>query len=123
MATGSLRRVAIAYRTYEDEKVPDNEEELSRWELPNDELVLLAIIGIKDPCQPGVRGAVELCQNAGVKVCMVTGDNLQTARAITLKCRILKSGEEAAEPNLIEGVVFRALSDTEKEETVEKISR
>ncbi|GAV74448.1 hypothetical protein CFOL_v3_17928 [Cephalotus follicularis] len=43
MATGSLRCVVIAYRTYEAEKVPDNEEELSRWELSDDELVLLAI--------------------------------------------------------------------------------
>ncbi|GAV59710.1 E1-E2_ATPase domain-containing protein/Cation_ATPase_C domain-containing protein/Cation_ATPase_N domain-containing protein/Hydrolase domain-containing protein/CaATP_NAI domain-containing protein [Cephalotus follicularis] len=122
MATGSLRCIAIAYRTYEAAKVPDNEEELSRWELPEDELVLLAIVGIKDPCRPGVRDAVEFCQNAGVKVRMVTGDNLQTARAIALECGILKSGEEATEPNLIEGAVFRALSDTEKEEIAEKIS-
>ncbi|GAV90297.1 hypothetical protein CFOL_v3_33706, partial [Cephalotus follicularis] len=47
----------------------------------------------------------------------------ETARAIALACRILKSGEEAAEPNRIEGAVFRALSDTEKEEIVEKISQ
>ncbi|GAV90296.1 LOW QUALITY PROTEIN: Cation_ATPase_C domain-containing protein/Hydrolase domain-containing protein, partial [Cephalotus follicularis] len=122
MATGSLRRVAIAYRTYEAEKVPENEEELSRWELSEEELVLLAIVWIKDPCQPDVRGGVELCQNAGVKVYMVIGDNLETARAIALECRILKSVEEAAESNLIEGAVFGALSDTEKEEIVEKIS-
>lgn len=46
MASCSLRCVAIAYRTYERERVPD-EEELSRWALPEDDLVLLAIVGIK----------------------------------------------------------------------------
>ncbi|GAV71055.1 Hydrolase domain-containing protein [Cephalotus follicularis] len=54
---------------------------------------------------------------------MVTGDNLQTARANALECRILKSSEEDVEPNLIEGAVFRALSDTKKQETAEKISK
>ena len=46
MATRSLRCVAIAYRPYM-EKVSDNEEELSEWVLPDNDLVLLAIVGIK----------------------------------------------------------------------------
>lgn len=121
MASSSLRCVAIAYRTYERERVPD-EEELSRWTLPEDELVLLAIVGIKDPCRPSVKDAVRLCQNAGVKVRMVTGDNIQTARAIALECGILTSEADATEPNIIEGKSFRALSDTRREEIAEKIS-
>lgn len=122
MAAGSLRCIAIAYRPYEMEKVPDNEQELSQWELPEDDLVLLAIIGLKDPCRPSVKEAVELCQNAGVKVRMVTGDNLQTARAIALECGILGSDEDAVEPILIEGKVFRGYSDGERENIAEKIS-
>jgi Ca2+-transporting ATPase len=47
MAAESLRCVAIAYRSYEKEKVPDNEEQLAHWSLPDDDLVLLAIVGIK----------------------------------------------------------------------------
>lgn len=47
MAATSLRCVAIAYRSYESEKVPSNEEELIEWTLPADDLVLLAIVGIK----------------------------------------------------------------------------
>ncbi|XP_012080805.1 calcium-transporting ATPase 10, plasma membrane-type isoform X1 [Jatropha curcas] len=120
MAAGSLRCIAIAYRSYEMDKVPTNEEALSQWELPEDDLILLAIIGLKDPCRPGVKEAVELCQNAGVTVRMVTGDNLQTARAIALECGILRSNE-AMEPIVIEGKVFRGLSDTEREERAEQI--
>ncbi|XP_057987929.1 calcium-transporting ATPase 8, plasma membrane-type isoform X2 [Hevea brasiliensis] len=121
MAAGSLRCIAIAYRSYEIDKVPVGEQELSQWALPEDDLVLLAIIGLKDPCRPGVKEAVQLCQNAGVKVRMVTGDNLQTARAIALECGILGSNEDAVEPILIEGKVFREYSVEEREKHVEKI--
>ncbi|PKI52626.1 hypothetical protein CRG98_026966 [Punica granatum] len=75
-----------------------------------------------DPCRPGVKVAVQLCQNAGVKVRMVTGDNLQTARAIALECGILGSNGDATEPDLIEGKSFRALSDAERVQIAEKIS-
>ncbi|XP_042490891.1 calcium-transporting ATPase 10, plasma membrane-type-like [Macadamia integrifolia] len=122
MAAGSLRCVAIAYRPYEMDKVPKDEEQRTQWNLPEDDLVLLAIIGIKDPCRPGVKDAVQLCTNAGVKVRMVTGDNLQTARAIALECGILASDADATEPNLIEGRVFRAKSEKEREEVAGLIS-
>lgn len=53
---------------------------------------------------------------------MVTGDNIQTAKAIALECGILDSKAVAAYPTLIEGRAFRDLSDNEKEEVAEKIS-
>jgi len=53
---------------------------------------------------------------------MVTGDNVQTARAIALECGILKSEEEAREPYLIEGKAFRELTDAQREEVAEKLS-
>ncbi|CAF2330869.1 unnamed protein product [Brassica napus] len=121
MAGRTLRCVALAFRTYEPEKVPTGEE-LSNWVLPEDDLILLAIVGIKDPCRPGVRDSVQLCQNAGVKVRMVTGDNVQTARAIALECGILTSDADASEPNLIEGKSFRALTDAGRDKISERIS-
>ncbi|XP_047330367.1 calcium-transporting ATPase 10, plasma membrane-type-like [Impatiens glandulifera] len=122
MASRSLRCVAIAYRPENFENIPHVEEELSTWQIPDDDLVLLAIVGLKDPCRPGVREAVRLCTNAGVKVRMVTGDNIQTARAIALECGILESDADTTAPNVIEGKDFRALSDEEKLEVAEKIS-
>ncbi|KAF9676463.1 hypothetical protein SADUNF_Sadunf08G0004600 [Salix dunnii] len=122
MAACSLRCVAIAYRPYELDKVPTNEESLGKWVMPEDELVLLAIVGIKDPCRPGVKDAVKVCTAAGVKVRMVTGDNIQTAKAIALECGILSSGADAKEPNIIEGKVFRAYSEKEREIIAKKIT-
>eukprot|EP00256_Glycine_max_P055985 XP_014623401.1 calcium-transporting ATPase 8, plasma membrane-type [Glycine max] len=122
MAADSLRCVAIAYRSYEKEKVPTNEELLSHWSLPEDDLILLAIVGLKDPCRPGVKQAVELCQKAGVKVKMVTGDNVKTAKAIALECGILNSYADATEPNIIEGKTFRGYSDAQRDEIADRIS-
>ncbi|KAK9059539.1 hypothetical protein SSX86_020243 [Deinandra increscens subsp. villosa] len=122
MAGRSLRCVAIAYAPLRGETVPTDEEELANWELPEDELVLLAIVGLKDPCRPGVQEAVQLCVKAGIKVRMVTGDNLQTAKAIALECGILGSDADTTEPNLIEGKSFRALSDAQRLEIAERIS-
>ncbi|RYR50829.1 hypothetical protein Ahy_A07g037432 isoform D [Arachis hypogaea] len=122
MAVQSLRCVAIAYRPYELDKVPSKQEDLDKWSLPEQELILLAIVGIKDPCRPGVKEAVRLCSQAGVKVRMVTGDNLNTAKAIALECGILSSKEEAVEPNIIEGKTFRELSEIEREQVAKKIT-
>ncbi|KAL8149433.1 hypothetical protein AgCh_006441 [Apium graveolens] len=122
MAAGSLRCVAFAYRTCEKAHVPDNEEELAHWTLPEDDLVLLGIVGLKDPCRPSVKIAVQLCIDAGIKVRMVTGDNLQTAKAIALECGILQSDADATLPNIIEGKTFREYSEAERLVVAEKIS-
>ncbi|QCD80324.1 Ca2+-transporting ATPase [Vigna unguiculata] len=120
MAADSLRCIAIAFRSFEMENVPTGEE-LAHWSLPEDDLSLLAIIGLKDPCRPGVRDAVQLCQKAGVKVKMVTGDNVKTAKAIAVECGILGSISEATEPIIIEGKTFRALTDQGREQIVDSI--
>ncbi|OXB71750.1 UNVERIFIED_CONTAM: hypothetical protein H355_006193 [Colinus virginianus] len=52
------------------------------------ELVCLGIAGIEDPVREEVPGAVLQCQAAGIRVRMVTGDNLLTAAAIATQCNI-----------------------------------
>lgn len=47
MAAKSLRCVAIAYQTCNIDEVPTDEEGLAQWVLPEDGLILLAILGIK----------------------------------------------------------------------------
>lgn len=41
-----------------------------------------------------VPEAIKKCQRAGITVRMVTGDNINTARAIATKCGILHPGED-----------------------------
>ncbi|CAB4262077.1 unnamed protein product [Prunus armeniaca] len=122
MAAGGLHCVAIAYRSYESENVPTDPELLAQWELPEDDLVLLAIAGIRDLCQPRVKEEVQLCQSAGVKVRMVTHDNLPTAKAIALECGILDSDADATMPNhLFDGREFRELTDGQRQECAKRI--
>ncbi|KAJ1290257.1 hypothetical protein BS78_02G229300 [Paspalum vaginatum] len=120
MAVSSLRCVAFAYCPWEPKMLPT--ESLDKWKLPEDDLTLIGVVGIKDPCRPGVRNAVQLCRTAGVKVRMVTGDNVETAKAIALECGILDAKDAASEPNVIEGKVFREMSETAREDIADKIT-
>eukprot|EP00923_Selenidium_pygospionis_P000681 GHVN01001070.1.p1 GENE.GHVN01001070.1~~GHVN01001070.1.p1 ORF type:complete len:1202 (-),score=114.93 GHVN01001070.1:1704-5309(-) len=53
-------------------------------------LVCLAIFGLDDPVRPEVPNAVRSCQKAGIRVRMVTGDNLETAKQVAVRCNILQ---------------------------------
>ncbi|KAF9621193.1 hypothetical protein IFM89_016687 [Coptis chinensis] len=76
----------------------------------------IAIVGIKDPVRPGVKESVSICRSAGITVRMVTGDNINTAKAIARECGILTDGGIA-----IEGPVFREKSLEELREIIPKI--
>jgi len=60
-------------------------------------LSCICIVGIKDPLRPGVKEAIELCRTAGISVRMVTGDNINTAKAIAAECGILTDDGVAIE--------------------------
>ena len=77
-------------------------------EPPEQDLTVLAIVGIRDPIRKEVPDAVLRCQNAGVVVRMVTGDNISTAKKIAEEAGILTEGGLA-----IEGPVFAKMSDAE----------
>eukprot|EP00250_Pteridium_aquilinum_P019846 c24601_g1_i1 orf=232-3630(+) len=116
MAAESLRCIALGYREVPAEVVPVGEQ-LDVWKIPEEPLTLTAIVGIKDPCRPGVREAVLKCQKAGINVRMLTGDNILTAKAIATECGILVPGGLA-----IEGSEFRNYSDERRKEQLPKIS-
>eukprot|EP01018_Ginkgo_biloba_P024671 Gb_21309 [translate_table: standard] len=120
MAASSLRCIAFAYTECAADIV---EGEGEAWKMAEDGLTLLAIAGLKDPCRPGVARAIESCRAAGVKVRMVTGDNIYTAKAIAVECGILDRNqiEIAEEPLVVEGEVFRNYSAEQRRECVEKI--
>jgi Ca2+-transporting ATPase len=46
------------------------------------EIVFVGIIGFIDPPRKEVKGAIQTCQEAGIKVIMITGDHPETAKAI-----------------------------------------
>uniref|UniRef100_A0A0E0R3Z8 Cation-transporting P-type ATPase C-terminal domain-containing protein n=1 Tax=Oryza rufipogon TaxID=4529 RepID=A0A0E0R3Z8_ORYRU len=74
-ASDALRTLCLAYKEVDDD-IDDNADS------PTSGFTLIAIFGIKDPVRPGVKDAVKTCMSAGITVRMVTGDNINTAKAI-----------------------------------------
>uniref|UniRef100_UPI0037E95185 plasma membrane calcium-transporting ATPase 3b isoform X3 n=1 Tax=Semicossyphus pulcher TaxID=241346 RepID=UPI0037E95185 len=90
MACEGLRTICIAYRDLPANPEPD-------WESEADivtELTCITVVGIEDPVRPEVPDAIRKCQRAGITVRMVTGDNINTARAIAAKCGIIHPGDD-----------------------------
>ncbi|PON73837.1 P-type ATPase [Parasponia andersonii] len=114
MAAKSLRCIAFAHKKHEEETAEVQKLEESG-------LTFLGLVGLKDPCRPGVRIAVDTCTAAGVRIKMITGDNVHTARAIALDCGILNPDEDVESEVIVEGVQFRNFSPEERREKVERI--
>ncbi|XP_069822579.1 plasma membrane calcium-transporting ATPase 2 isoform X3 [Dendropsophus ebraccatus] len=118
MASDGLRTICIAYRDFPQSPEPD-------WDNENDivtDLTCIAVVGIEDPVRPEVPDAIRKCQRAGITVRMVTGDNINTARAIAIKCGIIHPGEDFL---CIEGKEFNRRIHNEKgeieQERIDKI--
>ncbi|XP_026077096.1 plasma membrane calcium-transporting ATPase 1-like isoform X5 [Carassius auratus] len=88
MACDGLRTICIAMRDFTTEPDWDNEADILN------DLTCICVVGIEDPVRPEVPEAISKCQRAGITVRMVTGDNINTARAIATKCGILQPGED-----------------------------
>uniref|UniRef100_A0A8D0DBW4 Calcium-transporting ATPase n=1 Tax=Sander lucioperca TaxID=283035 RepID=A0A8D0DBW4_SANLU len=91
MACDGLRTICVAYRDFPADAGEPN------WDNENDilnDLTCIVVVGIEDPVRPEVPEAITKCQRAGITVRMVTGDNINTARAIATKCGILLPGED-----------------------------
>ncbi|XP_075966675.1 plasma membrane calcium-transporting ATPase 2 isoform X4 [Anarhichas minor] len=90
MACEGLRTICVAYRNFSGDPEPSWDDESN---ILND-LTAICVVGIEDPVRPEVPDAIKRCQRAGITVRMVTGDNINTARAIAIKCGIIHPGED-----------------------------
>ncbi|XP_068414410.1 plasma membrane calcium-transporting ATPase 2 isoform X8 [Eschrichtius robustus] len=118
MACDGLRTICVAYRDLPSSPEPD-------WDNENDilnDLTCICVVGIEDPVRPEVPEAIRKCQRAGITVRMVTGDNINTARAIAIKCGIIHPGEDFL---CLEGKEFNRRIRNEKgeieQERIDKI--
>ncbi|KAJ8760697.1 hypothetical protein K2173_017728 [Erythroxylum novogranatense] len=113
MAKRGLRCISFAHkRVIEDSgQVCSNLEE--------NELILLGFLGLDNQCREGVGEAVKLCEAAGVKVIMVTGDHVHTAIAVATQCGVLNPQEDQYDRVVVDGAKFRSYSERER---MEKIS-
>ena len=107
MAGDALRVLGIAYK-----RVPDT---ATTTEATEQEMVFVGLAGMIDPPREEVKEAVKLCDQAGIRSVMITGDHKLTAVAIAKELGILKEGVAFT------GAEIDNLSDEEFEALAEKI--
>ncbi len=103
MAAEALRVLAVAARR---EAVIENAEH---------EMTFLGLIGMIDPPRPEAKSAIQTCEQAGIKVVMITGDHPLTAKAVARELGLLKIGR------VVTGAELEAMSDEAFEREVESI--
>lgn len=112
MAEKALRAIAFAYKDLsEDQHGKDHDDIAAGSKVYDVEMsgnTLICIAGIKDIIRPEVPTAVKQCKTAGVRVRMVTGDNIKTAIAIAKECGIINrdGSEDNTENVCMEGPAF-----------------
>ncbi len=80
-------------------------------------MIFLGLMGMLDPPRAEAKQAVKLCRNAHIKTVMITGDHKNTAAAVAHQAGIMKNGDLC-----ITGAELEAMSDTELDNVIEKVS-
>lgn len=110
MGNKALRVFACAYKTYDAEK-----SEYTPEDCEND-LIFIGLTGMIDPIRPEVKDAIDECRSAGIIPIMITGDHINTAKAIARELGILDDDSQA-----MMGADIDKYTDEEFEKIVEKI--
>ncbi len=107
MAGGALRVLGLAYKQLATNPAVTRAAE--------QEMVFVGLVGMIDPPREEVKEAIRLCDGAGIKSVMITGDHKLTAIAIARELGLLK--EEVA----LSGDELDKLSDEEFDALVERV--
>jgi Ca2+-transporting ATPase len=103
LANEALRVLAVASKSH------------ATLETAEEEMTFLGLLGMIDPPRPEAKAAIQTCEEAGIKVVMITGDHPLTAQAVARELGVLKTGR------VITGAELEAMSDEEFERQVEEI--
>ncbi len=103
MASEALRVLAVSYKP--GVTLVDAESDM----------ILLGLVGMIDPARDEVKAAIQICEKAGIKPIMITGDHPLTAQAVARELGLLKTG------CVVTGAELDAMSDAEFDNEVENI--
>lgn len=104
------RIISFAYKDIVRAPNWENENEIEK------DLTFVGFVGIEDPLRYDVKEAVLKCHRAGIHVKILTGDNINTARAIAQQLDIIKTDSIITEAEKIE-----KLSDQELRKILDRI--
>ncbi|MBL7055146.1 cation-translocating P-type ATPase [Candidatus Woesearchaeota archaeon] len=105
----ALRVLALAYKEVSDSK---------KYSIGNVEknLVFVGLVGMIDPPRDEVKQAVKQCQEAGIRVMIITGDHALTTKAIAQQVGLFGEGDI-----VLTGDDVEKMSDAELEKKIEKV--
>jgi Ca2+-transporting ATPase len=95
MASEALRVLAVASKA--DATLESAEHEMT----------FLGLMGMIDPPRPEAKSAIQTCEQAGIKVVMITGDHPLTAQAVARELGLLKTG------HVVTGAELETMSEAE----------
>lgn len=81
-----------------------------------DEMNFLGVIGVVDPVRNEVPEAVKITHKAGIQVIEITGDCMETAKAVAMEAGIYKPGDLA-----VTNDEFEAMSDVKVKEIIPQL--
>ncbi len=110
MGNKALRVFAVAYKNYDVAPQNFDSESLEF------DMTFIGLTGMIDPVRPEVKDAIVECRGAGIKPIMITGDHINTAKAIARELGILTDDSQA-----MMGADIDKYSDEEFEKIVENI--
>ncbi|MGO0883650.1 calcium-translocating P-type ATPase, PMCA-type [Clostridioides difficile] len=116
----SMRTLGFAYKEIsqaEEEAAVTAESDAMNVSAMESDLVFSGFVGIRDPLRKDVIESVNTANKAGVSVKMLTGDNINTARAIGEELGLLKGNMRAVEASYID-----TLDDEELRQEIQTIS-
>lgn len=111
MAQDAMRIVCIAMKPLDEIPANPNPEIIER------DLIFVGLIGLSDPPRSESIKALSVCERAGIRTVMITGDHPLTAAAVARRIGILRDGTE-----LLCGSELEKMSDGELEEKIDRCS-
>ncbi len=108
LAEMGYRVLAVANAQLETETLPEKQAHFN--------FAFLGLIGLEDPVRPEVPDAIKLCNQAGIKVIMITGDYPATAKSIAAQIGII------GKDDVLTGDQLQAMSDEELKQRILGIS-
>jgi len=103
MADNALRVLGIAFK-------PD-----AALETAETGMVFLGLAGMIDPPRPEAKEAIAVCEQAGIRPVMITGDHPSTARAVARELGLLRNGR------VVTGAELETITDEQFKSEVETI--
>ncbi len=135
LASQGYRMIALAYKKVPETALLDfvsgerdeitqrsmekNAKRSSTREKLEKDLVFVGLAAIYDPPRPEARQAIKMCQEAGIRVVMITGDNKLTALAIAKEVGLVDSIESS---KVITGKELDQMSEAEFSRIINKIN-